>query len=225
MPLSWFMSGRFISIAPRETLRFRDVRYLPRSQSQEVVEPDFESRCLKSPVRVPTHGTVSAHIRAFPGCERRARAAFTAKVCPSCSRVPVSAFFNISAPAHYTLKTLSPLILQEGPVRSRRRQRAALRGRPAPFGGRGAVGSNIFPALSPFQSKLCLPIKRAASALRVKRWLYKTPWFYNKEEWLLKPFVCLCVWWCPRSRIFRKQGGGHSKMQTCWKSSRNNGDF
>lgn len=66
-------------------------------------------------------------------------------------------------------------------------------GKSRPVGGRGAVGVNIFPALLPFSSQLCLQRKRAASALPVSRWLYDTPWFYIKDEWILKSFVFVCV--------------------------------
>lgn len=120
-----------------------------------------------------------------------------------------SAFFSISSVIHYTLKTLFSLITQENPMWSSWQELAGLLEVQWPCSSQweGAGGINILPALLPFSSKLCLPRKRAPSALWVSRWLHKTPRFYIKEGWILKPFVCLCVWQCSRSCIFKKQGG------------------
>lgn len=107
-----------------------------------------------------------------------------------------SAFFNISSPTHYTLMILFLLITQEHPMWGSWQELAGLPGKPNPsarLGGIGAVGVNIFPALLPFSSKLCLPRKGKASALWVNGWWYKTPWLCIKEEWILKPFVSVYI--------------------------------
>lgn len=114
MPLS-----RFTNTALRETLRCRDLRYLPRSQSQEVVEPDFEPRC-------PEYPGTGSHVlccpcvhQGFPMWWKVGKSSLS-QLKSALARLEshISAFFNISSPAHYTLKTRSPLITQEGPVRS-----------------------------------------------------------------------------------------------------------
>lgn len=68
--------------------------------------------------------------------------------------------------------------------------------------------------------------RRAASTLRVGRWLYRTPQALMEEDRILKLSV-LCV--CAHVMVFKnllflKQGRGRFKMQEAWgKLHRNNG--
>lgn len=65
---------------------------------------------------------------------------------------------------------------------------------------------------------------RAASALRVGRWLYRTPQAHIEEDRILKLSVCLCTRDGVQEPTSFKQERGHFKTQETWgKSHRNNG--